>query len=352
MQQLARTWYFFRRNPLAVVGVAILATIVAVAVFALTQPIGWTGLQQDCASDGVYPPVNGCLCTYSVGTTAPGPNCYQTPVGFPSVIAPTLDVSHGTSGPLPLGSLTVAPNNPNFYNTFAGLVRGSDWSLGISVAIVGSGAAIGLLIGATSGYYGGTVDEGMMRLTDIFLSFPQILFVIIMVAVLATLPFFQPFEYRVALLTAAFIVTFWPTYARIVRGQVLVVREQKYVEAARAMGAGGGRILRKHIIPNSVYPIFIQMSLDIGSVPLLLGALVYLNIPVFPTVYFPEWGSMAALSVNGNTLVNAFITCQFGKCIFPWWQFIFPGLALFLYAISVNFVADGLRDALDPRLRR
>jgi peptide/nickel transport system permease protein len=350
--QMKRTWYFLRRNTLAMVGIGILVIFVGVALYALTQPIPWTALVQQCASDGVYPPVNGCICTYSAGSVAPGPNCYQTPANYPSVIAPTVDLAHGALGPLPLGSLTVAPNNPVFYDTWNGLLRGSDWSLGVSVAIVGTGALIGLLVGAISGFMGGWVDEALMRLVDIFLSIPQLLFVIIVIAVLTSLPIFQPFDARVALLIVGFVIVWWPFYARIVRGQVLVVREQKFVEAARASGAGNGRLVVRHIIPNSVYPIFVQMSLDVGTIPLLLGTLVYLNFPVFPTIYFPEWGSMAALSVNGNTLIDAFLTCQLGACVFPWWQFLFPGLALFLYAISVNFLADGLRDALDPRLRR
>src|SRR5208283_481851 len=317
--QMKRTWYFLRRNTLAMVGIVILVIFILIAIYALFQPIPWTQLQQECASSGLYPPVNGCLCTYSSGTVSPGPNCYQTPSGYPSDIAPTIDFSHGTLGPLPLGSITTAPSNPTFYNIYAGLLRGSDWSLGVSVAIVGTGALIGLLVGAISGFFGGWVDEALMRIVDIFLSIPQILFVIIVIA-------------------------------------VLVAREQKYVEAAKASGAGGGRLVLRHIIPNSVYPIFVQMSLDVGTIPLLLGTLVYLGFPVFPTIYFPEWGSMAALSVysgaGASTFTDALLTCQFGTCVIPWWQFLFPGLMLFLYAISVNFLADGLRDALDPRLRR
>ena len=94
------------------VGIVILVVFIGIAIYALTQPIPWTQLQQQCASNGVYPPVNGCLCTYSAGTVSPGANCYQTPAGYPSDIAPTIDFSHGTLGPLPLGSITVAPTTP------------------------------------------------------------------------------------------------------------------------------------------------------------------------------------------------------------------------------------------------
>jgi peptide/nickel transport system permease protein len=354
--QYKRTWYFLRRNTLALFGIGILALMVIIAVAALFTSIPWTSLTQECASNGPVAPGSGCICTYSAGTAAPGPNCYQTPVSssgsYPSVIAPTFNVNHFTAGPLPIGSLTVNPNNPFFYNMGAGLLRGADWSLMISVGIVATGALIGLIVGAVSGFFGGWVDEGLMRIVDVFLSIPQLLFVIIIVAVLVQIPTFQGFTTRIELLVLGFVIVWWPFYARIVRSQVLVVREQKYVEAARASGAGSSRIVVRHVIPNSMYPIFIQMSLDVGTIPLLLGTLVYLNVPIFPTPYFPEWGAMTALSVYGSTLQDAFLTCQFGTCVIPWWQFLFPGLALFLYAISVNFLADGLRDALDPRLRR
>lgn len=356
--QFKRTWYFLRRNTLALFGIAVLVVIAAIAIYALTTSIPWTALTQECSTNGSLPSNStaGCICTYTQGTVAPGPNCYQTPKSglseYPSLIAPTINLAHGSTGPLPLGSLSVNPSTPYFYNMWNGLLRGSDWSLLISVAIVGSGALIGLLVGSISGFFGGWTDEVLMRIVDVFLSIPQLLFVIIVVATLVQIPYLQSFDARIELLIFAFAITWWPFYARIVRSQVLVVREQKYVEAARASGARGGRIVLRHVIPNSMYPVFIQMSLDVGTIPLLLGALVYLDVPIFPTQYFPEWGAMSALSVLGQTLVDSFLTCNPGPCVIPWWQFLFPGFALFMYSISVNFLADGLRDALDPRLRR
>jgi peptide/nickel transport system permease protein len=349
--QTKRTWYFLRRNNLAMAGLIILVIIGIVAAYALTTNLSYTQLTLYCATDGgtcLAPPA---VCTYPQGTTPPGPNCYQTPSNFPSVIAPTW-ASLTQPGPLPLGSLTVNPPVQYFYNTYDGLLRGSDWSLLIAMSIVIAGATIGLFIGAISGYMGGVVDEGLMRLVDIFLSIPQLLFVIVVVTVLITLlpSSGASFSTHVYLLIAGFLVTWWPFYARIVRGQVLVVREQKYVEAARASGAGRGRIIARHIVPNSVYPVFIQMSLDVGTIPIIIGTIVFLGIKIFPTTYLPEWGTIAALSVvNLGSFWNS---CQISTCVIPWWQLLFPGLALFLFAISVNFLADGLRDALDPRLRR
>jgi peptide/nickel transport system permease protein len=300
-------------------------------------------------------PLSCSICTYTAGTPSPGPNCYQTPNLQPSVIAPTVSFSPLASGPLPFGALTVTPDNTYFYNLYDGLLRGSDYSLVLSVTIVTVGALVGLILGAISGFWGGAVDEVIMRLVDIFLSIPQILFVIIVISVVdedyPTLFGMSTLDTKVFLLIVSFMVVWWPFYARIVRGQVLVVREQKFVEAARASGASKGRIVMRHIIPNSMYPIFIQMSLDVGTVPLLTAFLVFLGFRIWPYVYFPEWGTIAALG-TGNILENYLDLCSTGPCSIPWWQLFFPGVALFLFAISVNFLSDGLRDALDPRLRR
>ena len=360
LAQWKRTWYFLRGNTLALIGLGIIIFIVAVAVFAGFQHLSWQAMTEYCGTNQAGGGPSTCslgfpsICTYPQGSPPPGPGCYQTPTNFPSIIAPTWTNHPLSSGPLPFGALTLNPTQQYFFNTYQGMLRGSDWSLIISVSIVATGAMVGLLVGAISGFLGGVVDEAIMRLVDIFLSIPQILFVIIFVAVVETVhPDFAGIGVAnsdVVWLIFGFIIVWWPFYARVVRGQVLVVREQKYVEAAQASGAGRGRIITRHIVPNSVYPVFIQMSLDVGTIPLLIGVLVFLGFRLFSTPYFPEWGSIAATSV---VQLQAFLqTCQTGACVIPWWQLLFPGLALFLYAISVNFLSDGLRDALDPRLRR
>jgi peptide/nickel transport system permease protein len=449
LEQYKRTWYFLRRNTLALIGLGIILFLIIIAVYAIPQPIPWNGLPLCQASDNQvatftenglpggtnwsvtinpntaqaktvfttsgslyfslasgpsYPfsvgsvtgyhavPASGSLpiagaavtekiffeaggsvatgssstpgaaalptcsvCTYPVGTPVPGPNCYQTPKNVPGVVAPTVSLHPLTLGALPMGSLALQPDIPYFYNLYNGMLRGTDYSLVIAFAIVVVGAMVGLFLGAVSGFFGGAIDETIMRLVDIFLSIPQILFVIIVIAVVSTtyhtLFGLSSLDTRVFLLITAFMIVWWPYYARIVRGQVLVVREQKYVEAARASGAGKGRIVMKHIIPNSMYPVFIQMSLDVGAIPILVGTLVFLGFTIWPTPYFPEWGTIAAFGTQ-NIVDQFLIACEAGICVIPWWQMVFPGLALFLFAISVNFLSDGLRDALDPRLRR
>ena len=287
------------------------------------------------------------VCTYPVGQTAPAPNCYPTDPANPSFVGPTV-TSHQL-GPLPLGSLATVPTSGAFYNLYAGLVKGSEWSITISVAIVGVGAVVGLLLGALAGMAGGLIDETIMRITDIFLSVPQLLLVLVLIIVLEPISIFSNLNGRVAVLIIGFAITWWPFYTRIVRSQVIVVREQKYVEAARASGAGMGRLLRKHIIPNSMFPVFVQLALDVGTIPLIIGSIVFLGVVIWPGGVFPEWGTIAADAISQSIVSDLLFN---GSTYFPWWQILFPGLILFLFAISVNFFSDGLRDALDPRLRR
>ena len=350
LDQWKRSWHLLRRNTLALVGLGVLLTLLGIALFASTLPIPWNEMSPYCSFRAA-----GCtyVCTYS-GGAPPGPNCYPVNANFPSFIPPTLSVGTG-AGQLPLGSLAQSPSSPIYYNLLSGILRGADWSLAIAFLIVVSAAGIGILVGGASGYFGGAVDESLMRVVDMFLSIPSLLFVIITATVFSTftIPGLTLLASRVLLLCLAFIVVTWPLYARIVRGQVLVVREQKYVEAARASGARGPRVLFRHILPNSVYPVFIQMSLDFGGIPILVGALAFLGFNLFglsTTQVFPEWGSLSAYSVNQFGAV--FSACSIGACVLPWWQILFSGSMLFLLAISVNFFADGLRDTLDPRSRR
>ncbi|MGD0588724.1 MAG: ABC transporter permease [Thermoplasmata archaeon] len=358
LDQFRRTWYFFRRNTLAIIGLGILVFFACLFVASFLYPASSTELTIYQATNGAAPSSHALypeVCTYQAGEVPPAPNCYLTPTGMPSVIGPTATLHPAGLGPLPFGSLTLNPAGQTFYDTFDGLIKGAQWSLTISVGVVTSGALIGILLGVVAGYYGGVVDEVIMRITDIFLSIPGLLLVIITLAIFA--PSITSLWTRVGLVIAAFVVVAWPTYARIVRSQVLIVREQRYVEAAKASGAKGGRILRKHILPNSIYPVFVQMSFDVGTIPLLIAAIVFIGFQVFPKLNFPEWGTITAFSVQGAVLASFITACQSasalgGGCTFPWWQFFFPGLTLFLFAISVSFFADGLRDALDPRLRR
>jgi peptide/nickel transport system permease protein len=359
--QLRRTWYFLSKNTLALVGLAILVFFVIVAVSTAVSTTPGTpkdALKLYCGTysglgSGSYTPLNGScqlICTYPSNLAPPGPNCYAVNQYSPGNVAPTLNLARASGGPLPLGSLTTVSDSNLFYSIYDGFTVGAQWTLTIAISIVATGAMIGLLLGSIAGYLGGVFEEVIMRVTDVFLSIPGLLLVLVVLAAVGAQ--FPTLDGRLFLLIGAFVLTSWPIYTRIVRGQVLVTREQKYVEASRASGARPGRIILKHIVPNSVYPVFVQMSLDVGAIPLLIGAIAFLGFQIFPTVYFPEWGNMSAIAVG--ILPSELTACQLAAsaCAFPWWQLLFPGLIVFLFAISVNFLSDGLRDAFDPRLRR
>ncbi len=357
--QFQRTWYFLSRNTLAMIGLVILVCFIFIAVYSFFYHASSTQLEYYCGSytgpfsGGTSNATQGCnnICTYPSNQAPPGPNCYAVDPNYEGFVPPTWDLTHLSLGPLPLGSLATT-NSPYFFSIYQGEVKGAPWSLGISAGIVLSGAGLGLLLGSIAGYSGGYVDEGIMRVTDVFLSIPGLLLILVLLAAVGSS--FKTFNGRIGILMLAFIITWWPIYTRIVRGQVLVTREQKYVEASKASGAGWPRLLGRHIIPNSLFPIFVQISLDVGVIPLLLGAIVFLGFQIFPSPYFPEWGSVSALAIRliPQLLSTCTLNLGAGSCVVPWWQLLFPGLTIFLFAIAVNFLSDGLRDALDPRLRR
>lgn len=199
--------------------------------------------------------------------------------------------------------------------------------LQIAIEIVASAILIGVLLGGFAGYIGGALDEIILRVTDIFLAIPGILLAIVMLVVLGR---------SIPVLTISVLVTWWPFYVRLVRSQVLGEKEKPYVERLRAMGAGGFRILFRHVVPNSIYPVVVQATLDIGAVILTVSALMFIGLT--PDPKYPELGNLAKQGIQ--YLFTA-----------PW-LIIFPGLTLLVISIGFNLLGDGIRDIFDPRLRR
>lgn len=196
---------------------------------------------------------------------------------------------------------------------------------GVSVALLSS--LVGVVIGCVSGYFGGAVDSLLMRLTDIMLSFP---FLIIAIAIMAALGASQKN------IVLALAIVSWPGFARLTRGQVLAVKEQEYVESARAAGFGDLRIMVNHIMPNCWGPIIVQATLAVGNAILSAASLNFLGMGVDNTL--PDWGVM--LNQGRNYLQSAaYLTT-------------IPGIAISLTVLAMNWVGDGLRDAFDPRLRK
>ena len=209
---------------------------------------------------------------------------------------------------------------------FSRILYGARISLSIGFISIAISVTLGVIVGATAGYFRGWVDTGIARLIDMLLSIPRIILLLVIIAM---------FEPNIFLLVAVLGLTGWEGSARIVRGQFLSLREQEFVQAAKALGYSDWRIILRHILPNTLAPIIVIATLGIGNVILLEAALSFLGLGVQPPT--ASWGSM----VNDGR--DAMITA--------WWIATYPGLAIVLTVVAFNLLGDGLRDALDPRLR-
>jgi len=199
--------------------------------------------------------------------------------------------------------------------------------LQIALEVVAFSVLVGVALGGIAAYGGGIIDEVILRATDIFLAVPAIILAIVLLVVLGR---------SFAILATAVAITWWPTYVRLVRSQVLAEKEKPYVESLRAMGAGRTRILFRHIVPNSIYPVLVEATLDIGNVILTVSALTFIGFAPNPAI--PELGNLA------NDGIKYIFTAP--------WLITFPGLAILIISLGFNLLGDGIRDVFDPRLRR
>jgi len=198
-------------------------------------------------------------------------------------------------------------------------------SLPAGIVVVVVAALIGSAIGAVSGFVGGWLDDVTMRVTEVFLAFPTIILSMTIAAALGP---------NLSNAVIAMVVVWWPNYTRMVRAQVMQVKTREFVEAARALGAPEWRVLLRNVIPNCIAPVIVLATADLGTAILVFAGLSFLGLGPDPSV--PEWGRMIADGI------------QFFD---QWWMALFPGLAIFMVAMAFNFIGDGIRDALDPRLR-
>ena len=204
------------------------------------------------------------------------------------------------------------------------VIFGARTSLRIAIESLAIAALIGIPLGVAAGYLGGWVDDVIMRITDIFLAFPALLLALALVAVI------NP---SVGNASIAIAVTWWPWYTRLIRAQASAIASTGYVASARALGVSGWRIALRHVLPNSVAPVVVQLSLDFGGVILTAAALSFLGLGAQdPTA---EWGLMVSQ----------------GQALFAtnWWVVTFPGAAILITALGFNLLGDGLRTVLDPR---
>jgi peptide/nickel transport system permease protein len=225
------------------------------------------------------------------------------------------------------------PSMDHFFGTdalgrdiFTRVVFGARMSIKIGVTVLAIALVLGVPLGLVAGYFGGRIDDIIMRISDIFLAFPSLLLPLIIAAALGP---------SITNAMIAIAVAWFPWYVRIVRAQVLTVKEQLYVEAARSIGVSRFSILVKHVLPNSMAPVIIQASMDMGYTILTAAGLSFIGVGARPPTV--EWGLM--------------ITDARAYFLDFWWTVTFPGLAIFVTVLAFNLIGDGLRDILDPKVR-
>ncbi len=208
--------------------------------------------------------------------------------------------------------------------------------------MVGLALLIGITVGAVAGYFGGWLDNVLMRMVDIMLSFPAIILARILRNPRLNVLGNELFIDRLTALIIAFTITQWLAYSRLVRGEILSLKEKEFVLSARSLGSGSGRIIWTHVLPNAVFPVLVAASLDIGSVVLSVSALSFLGLG--PGVDFADWGNI--ISYSRDWIMGAR-----GNPFKYWWVIVIPSVAITLFVLSWNLLGDAFRDILDPRLR-
>ena len=294
-----------RQSPLAIIGVALIIFYVFLAILA---PV-------------IAPPIN-----FETG---------EVMTGWPEGRIPRDGYTHIPSPPSPKHPFGTTEDQ---FDLYYGLIWGSRNAFRIGLYVVAATLAIGLIIGMLSGYLGGIIDEILMRFTDIILAFPSLILAMAFSVVLVPIGFPQLDAVLLSL-----ILVGWPGYARLIRGEILRVKNEDYVEAARAAGCSEMRILFRHVLPNTIYPIIVVATLDIGSTVLLAAALAFLGIGAPPD--FADWGQIISRSRN-------WILGAPGDPFRYWYVYILPGMFISLFVLGWSLVGDAFRDILDPTLRR
>ena len=220
------------------------------------------------------------------------------------------------------------------YDIYYGVVWGTRTAFKVGLLITALTVIIGGVIGAISGYVGGWFDEIVQRIVEIVMAFPFLLAAITMAVVLA--PRLQD---KMLSAQIALVVFSWPGYARLIRGDVLGIKQRDFVEATRALGSSHWRILLRHVLPNSIYTLLVVASLDIGTYVLSFAALSFLGLG--PGEGYADWGQLISLARNWIPSLATY-----------WYIVVFPGAALLLFVLGWNLIGDAFRDALDPKMRK
>ena len=282
------------KNPLSVAGIIILIFFVVIAIFA---PL-------------IAPPPEGHVNPYMI----PREGYSATPQ------PPSEEHIFGTT--------------QGEYDIFYGVIWGTRSAFQVGLVVIGIVVTIGIILGSLSGYFGGVIDEVIMRITDIFLAFPALILAMAIVAVIGP---------SLRSVMIALSVVSWPSYARLIRGDILQVREEDYIEASRGIGASNMRVILRHALPNAIYPTLVMASLDIGAIVLAAAALSFLGLGA-PEGY-ADWGQLTSFARN-------WIVGPHSDPLKYWYAVTIPGLFILFFVLGWNLLGDAFRDILDPRLAR
>ncbi|AEB10678.1 oligopeptide ABC transporter permease [Desulfobacca acetoxidans] len=250
---------------------------------------------------------------------------------FVSILAPWL--APYDPGFIDIKAILMPPSGAHLMGTdslgrdvFSRIIYGAQISLKVGFVAVGLATFIGVLLGAVAGYYGGWVDNLLMRLVDIMLCFPTFFLILAVIAVL------EPSIWNIMVIIG---LTGWMGVARLVRAEFLTLREREFVQAARALGASDGRIIFRHLLPNALAPVMVSATLGVAGAILTESALNFLGLGVQPPT--PSWGNI--LTAGKDNIEIA------------WWLSVFPGLAILITVMGYNLLGEGIREAIDPRLK-
>lgn len=282
------------KNPLALTGIIIIFTFIVIAIFA---PL-----------------------------IAPAPEGHNTPYEIPR---------DGYSPiPHPPSEEHVFGTTEGQYDIFYGVIWGTRSAFRVALVVIAIVVAVGIILGSLAGYFGGIIDEIIMRITDIFLAFPALILAMAIVAAIGP---------SLRSVMIALTVVSWPSYARLIRGDILQVREEDYIEASRGIGASNARIITRHALPNAIYPTLVMASLDIGAIVLAASALSFLGLG--PPEGYADWGQLLSFSRN-------WIVGPLNAPLTYWYAAIIPGLFILFFVLGWNLLGDAFRDILDPRMAR
>jgi len=257
-----------------------------------------------------------------------------------AILAPVICPPKAGSDPfkIPMATWSAAPVAPSADHPF-GIIGGRDifygviwgtrsaFKIGLVVSLIS--ALIGVIVGSISSYFGGWVDEIMMRITDIFMSIPFLVAAMIMTTILGK---------GLGNVMIALIIFGWMRVARLIRGNILQAKSEQYVLAAKALGISDAKIIIKHILPNTIFPVLVQVSMRIGSLVITAAALSFLGVGAEPG--YADWGTILSYSRNWMTELNK-----------SWFAILYPGTAMVLFVLAWNLVGDGLRDTFDPKMK-